>query len=192
MLKSFGELISSKVETIVTKVEKKILKREEPKHVRTKSAIILFSIMTIILLSYTLICMSWNGLTFVEGVYFWFVTFTTIGFGDYLPIIRQEIATPLEIKNSSKDKSYHTPSVFFTGVAFYTFILIGLCIVSSVLDSIMKILEERRLRPRFPTCVPRKSKKQVKSEKCDIPDKEETENDLSDLENYGFRKEISQ
>ena len=83
MLKSIGELISRSVETIVTKVEKRLLKREEPKHVKTKSAIILFSIMIMILLSYTMmlnIVISW---TYVEGIYFWFVTFTTIGFGGH-------------------------------------------------------------------------------------------------------------
>lgn len=192
MLKSIGELISRSVETIVTKVEKRLQKREEPKHVKTKSAIILFSIMIMILLSYTImlnIVISW---TYVEGIYFWFVTFTTIGFGDYIPH-RQEMATPsLNSKNSPNNESLNTPSMFFIGIAYYTSTLIGLCIVSSVLDSIVKVLEERRLRPRCSTCVPRKNKNHVGSDKRDIPDKEEAENTFIELENYGFQKEISQ
>ena len=41
-LKSAGELIAEIANTIVTRFEKKILKKGEPKQVKTKSAVILF------------------------------------------------------------------------------------------------------------------------------------------------------
>lgn len=45
--------------------------------------------------------MIWSGWTFVEGIHFWVVTFTAVGFGGNVPLPhRQEMATPsLNSKN---------------------------------------------------------------------------------------------
>ena len=179
---------------MVTKVEKKILKREEPKQVKTKSAVILFSIMMVILLAYTLFLNIFLDWTLVEGVYFWFVTLTTIGFGDYLPHITQ-----MKSINASKDyisedesaKPANSTTVFFIGVGFYSWCILGLCIVSSVLNSITAVLEERKFRPRCPRCIPQKKKNDVNSEQGNTPGEEEAENTYIDLENYGFQQEIA-
>ena len=201
-LNSIGELIAKGVNTIVTKVEKKILKREEPKQVKTKSAVILFSIMIVVLLAYSLFLDIYLDWTLVEGVYFWFVTLTTIGFGDYIPHMTQMVNLSMKSINASKNyisddesanlgNSTISTTMVFLGIAFYFMYILGLCIVSSVLNSIMAVVEERKFRPRCPRCIPKKKKKQVDSEQCNTPGQEEAENTYIDLENYGFQKEIS-
>ena len=198
-LNSIGELIAKRVNTIVTKVEKKIRKREEPKQVKTKSAVILFSIMMVVLLAYTLILNTIFDWTLVEGVYLWFVTLTTIGFGDYSPQKTQMVSISMKSINASKnyisdDESANlgnSTTTFFIGMGFYFMYILGLCIVSSVLNSIMAVVEEKKFRPRCPRCIPRKNKNHVNSEQRNTPGQEEAENTYIDLENYGFQKEIS-
>ncbi|CAH3122349.1 unnamed protein product, partial [Pocillopora meandrina] len=107
-LKSIGELIAKWVHTIVWKFEKEILKRPEPKQMQTKSAVILFSFM-VLLIVVSALCIRDSNWSFVEGIYFWFVTFTTIGFGDYI------LWKPTRIKKLSLN-SFHIDSV--SGLCF--------------------------------------------------------------------------
>ena len=84
-LKSVGDLMAKLVNALVTKFESKLFKRAHPEKVETKSAVILFFLMVIFIVANGRLVMSTQGWTFVESVYFWFVTLTTIGFGDYVP-----------------------------------------------------------------------------------------------------------
>ncbi len=158
--KSVGELIAKSINTIVAKFEKKILNRSEPKQMKTKSAVILFSIMVLLIVANGLLLMYFTGWSIVEGVYFWFITFTTIGFGDYVSREPQRIkqlslnsSVSQENMNGSLDAE-ETTFVIFAGLFFTFYNIFTLCIVSSVLNSIMAAIEESKCRPRCPGCVP--------------------------------------
>lgn len=159
-LKSIGELISRRVKVIVTKFEKKILKRSEPKRVQTKSA-----------LTHSL---DW---TFIEGLYFWFITFTTIGFGDY---VISNIDVPSYNKltfniSSHQENKDESVDLHIDNILNMLNCLIGLCIVSSVLNSIMASIEERTCRPRCFGCCNRKIQDHVNNEQNNIPELQEME-----------------
>ncbi|KAL9984087.1 hypothetical protein ACROYT_G006346 [Oculina patagonica] len=84
-LKSIGELIAKGINKIVTNFEKKILKRSKPKYVKPKSVVILSSLMVLLIVVNVLaITRQLTDWTIIEGVFYWFITFTTIGFGDYV------------------------------------------------------------------------------------------------------------
>lgn len=164
-LKSAGELIAKLANTIVTAFEKKILKKTEPKRVKTKSAVILFTFMVLLIVGNGLIVTSLQGWTLVQGVYYWFVTLSTIGFGDYVVRKRQVMnITGLKLYNELGNLGRASTKVFISIVFMFTTIL-GLCIVSSVLNAIMVAMEEVKLRPRCPRCVPRKTQELVQTPK---------------------------
>ncbi|KAL9984091.1 hypothetical protein ACROYT_G006350 [Oculina patagonica] len=160
-LKSVGELITKLVNTVVTKFEKKVLKRGEPKRVQTKSAGVLVALMVLLMIANSFFTRYIADWTIVEGVYFWFVSFTTIGFGDY------NVQQPQRIKQLSFDSSGNLANKdvdgnefifeFFEKKILTLYYLVNLCIVASVLNSIMAAIEERKWCPRCPGCVPRKT-----------------------------------
>lgn len=181
--------------TIVTKFERKILKRLEPKHIKTKGAVILFSTMISIIALNSVLLMDQTDWTFVEGVYFWFITFTTIGFGDYVVGQPQQRITILSLNSSIYQESHksldeeQTALVIFLDIFFTFYIIFTLCIVSSVLNAIMAVIEERRCRPRCPGCIPRKTQDMGDNDvPCsDAPKKCATNPTYSSMENYGFQ-----
>lgn len=195
-LKSVGELIAKWVSAIVTKFEVKILKRSEPKRLQTKSAAILFSLMLLMIVGNGLLMMFLAGWSLVEGVYFWFVTLTTIGFGDYTFSSSQRI-TRLTINSSRNQQNYTLQTVdagnitaFIFGQLFFTFyFILCLCIVSSVLNSIMATMEQRKCRLRCSGCVPRKTKHHAATEQNNNPEQHETNMTYLSMENFGFKKE---
>ncbi|XP_078357021.1 two pore potassium channel protein sup-9-like isoform X1 [Oculina patagonica] len=192
--KSVGELIAKWVNTIVTKFEKKILKRSEPKQMKTKSAVILFSIMVLLIVINGLLLMVLTGWSILEGIYFWFITFTTIGFGDY--VLRQPqrikgLALNSTVNQANKHDSgdADTSAIFFE--LFGTFYsILALCIVSSVLNAIMAAIEERKCRPRCQGCIPRKIQNHVDND--DSTEQRATNMTYLGMENYGFQKSNTQ
>ena len=193
MLKSVGDLIAKLFNTIVTQFENKVLKKVEPQHVETKSAVILFLLMVLLMVINSLVTMEFKDWTFVQGVYFSFVTLSTIGFGDYIlkepqRIKQLQLSANISKNLQTEDKSgdpMQTSSKLVSFVLSMPHCVLGLCIVASVLNAITSAIEKRKLRPRCSGCVPRK-----------IEDHVETPKKRSDLnmtslstENVGFRNE---
>ena len=195
-LKSVGELIAKWVSAIVTKFEVKILKRSEPKRLQTKSAAILFSLMVLLIVGNGLLMMFFAGWSLVEGVYFSFVTLTTIGFGDYTARSSQRI-THLTINSSRNQQNYTLQTVdtgditalIFGELFFIFYFILCLCIVSSVLNSIMAAMEQRKCRLTCSGCVPRKVKHHAATEENNNPERHETNMTCLSMENFGFKKE---
>ena len=161
-LKSVGELITKLASAVVTKFEKKVLKRAEPKQVQSKSAVILVVLMLVLMIANSFLTKSLRGWTLIEGVYYWFVTFTTIGFGDYVLHQPQKIQQ-LPVNGSEKfvKEDVGTKEFIFAVVQkklITLFSLMCLCFVASVLNSIMAAIEERKCRPRCPGCLPLKTR----------------------------------
>jgi len=164
---------------MVTKFEKKILKRPEPKLVQRKSALISVALMVLLMLECALLVTHLLDWTFIEGLYFWFITFTTIGFGDY--VISDMIKVPsynkstlnISLYQENKDESVEGYVYNFLGMLNCLF---GLCIVSSVLNSIMACIEEAgRCRSRCFGCCTRKLQDHVNSEQNNFPEQHEME-----------------
>lgn len=161
-LKSIGKLIAKYVNRIVTRFEKRIFKISEPKHMNTKSVVILVVMMTLLIVINGLSVMHLLNWSLIEAVYYCFITFSTIGFGDY--VLRQphrikELVLNISVnqkKNESCNHARETTSAIFVGLFGTIYILIALCIVSSVLNAIMGAIEERKCRPRCRGSVPRR------------------------------------
>lgn len=71
---------------LVSKVEKDLLKREgEPKFLNEKCTVLGFLLLLMLLLVCAGIQVSVDNWTFLEGIYCYFITFATVGFGDLIP-----------------------------------------------------------------------------------------------------------
>ena len=121
---------------------------------QTKSAVFLVSLMALLIVVNGSLMMPVFNWSLVEGVYFWFITLTTIGFGDYVPVKSQRIwKLSINISRNHEAKKETAvgakpPFAVFSGI-FYTFYLIlCLCIVSSVLNSIVAAIEESKFPSR--------------------------------------------
>jgi len=134
MLISVGSHVALALQLFITFVEKKLLRREVQGNTEMKSTVVTFVFMLLIIIFGALLTSHTDGWTFVEGMYFIFISLSTIGFGDYI-INDGEL-------NDPDDKK--TIAVNFTIVL----ITIGLCVVSSVLCSVSDVIEEKQKRMR--------------------------------------------
>ena len=148
-LKSVGQLVAHRIRTVVTTFERKVLNRQDVKHVKTKSAVILFLIMVFSIIVYGRLLMRSQNWTFVQCVYFCFVSFSTIGFGDFFVSANQPIplkqlvakspnASKIYLVNSSKGDAFKGARCLLFGLLA----MLALCIVSGVLNSVMAAIEE--------------------------------------------------
>lgn len=194
-LKSVSELITKLVNAVVAKFEKKALKRVAPKHVQSKSAAILISLMLVLMIASSFLTKLLQGWTLVEGAYYWFITLTTIGFGDYVFHQLQKIKQ-LSVNSSGKfvKEDVDEKELIFTVlqkklITLYS--LMGLCIVASVLNSIMAAIEERKCLPRCPRCLPLKTQDHpVNNGQHDIPKQHESDIDITclNMEKTGMQR----
>ena len=109
-LKSIGELISKGVNKIVIKCEKKIPRRSEAKHVKSKSAMISITLVMLLIVINEQAIVTHLDWTLVEGLYFWFITFSTIGFGDYVlrpPQRIKPLFTDVSANKSVRQENMH-------------------------------------------------------------------------------------
>ncbi|XP_028404715.1 potassium channel subfamily K member 15-like [Dendronephthya gigantea] len=85
MLTTFGDRLRYIIRSCILSFERKALKITRPQNIQKKSLIAVF-VITILFLclisAISGIIQDWN---FSLALYVWFVTFTTIGFGDYVP-----------------------------------------------------------------------------------------------------------
>lgn len=136
-LKTLGELVSEMINKFVYTVETKVLGRRKPRRVRVKSFFLIFALMLLTLCAFGLTQSYLEGWTFTEGVYAWFVTLSTIGYGDYVPnwsfLLRCE-----ESLNSKITLGLVISASALPGMA-------ALSVVSGVLNSLVEALEELRI-----------------------------------------------
>ena len=191
-LKSISELITKLVNAVVTKFEKKALKRMAPKHVQSKSAVILVTLMLMLMIANTFVTELLQGWTLIEGLYYWFITFTTIGFGDYVLHQPQKI-NQLSINGSGKfikedNDEKELIFVVLQKKLITLYSLMGLCIVASVLNSIIAAIEERRCTPRCPGYLPLKTQDHPDNNRQHIPNRQ-LESDITclNMENSGMQ-----
>ena len=139
---SVGELIKDGINVLIAKIEKKCLQRD-PCNLEMKCMAATSMLMVAMLLFGATIQMFKDGWTFLEGFYFWFITFTTIGYGDYIP------GHPQPVKDGEKPNGiaarFKTASVRSAAMGFLiTWTTLGLCVVSSVLNALAAFIEKRQ------------------------------------------------
>ena len=161
-LKTVGELIVYGVNKVVKKFETKVLKKSEVRQLQTKTAVILFLLLVMLIMTASILLARKAGWTVTESVYCWFITYTTIGFGDY---VAKDFPQSIQMLSSNGSRSHQgqekrvfeeeegTARIFVSILALF-FGIQGLCLVSSVLNSIMAAIEELNLRP---SCLRRKT-----------------------------------
>ena len=133
MLKSIGERIMDGIDSCFHAIDKKLLQREA-RSVNFRTSILLFFIMLVMLVALAGLAVCYEGWSFFEGLYFAFITLSTIGFGDYVPSHPEE-------KFGDRDTKQHHVALFVCVTFIY--ITIGLSVVSSVLLSVTRIFENK-------------------------------------------------
>lgn len=143
----------------VVKFERKIWRRPEPRNLQLESVVVIFVRMSMQIITNGLIGTTVGGWTFVEGIYFGFVTSTTIGFGDYMPSplrsvktnIQQALAGNTTSSDGATDTTFWHPADIVRGIIFLFVLILDLCLASSVVNSAVAAVEEWKSQP--PQCL---------------------------------------
>jgi len=144
-LKTTGELLATTIKFLVLKTETVILKKNEPKHLKKKTFFVACTLMVVLLISTGASAVYFENWTFVEGLYAWFVTFTTIGFGDY--VIFESLSRSVDQGEANEDQYVFKSLVLFIP---YT---AGLCLTSCLLNCVVDSVDEiRDFRDRYMNC----------------------------------------
>ena len=85
MLTTFGDKLKHAIRSSIICFERKLLKRNQPQNIHKKSLIAVFLVTVVFLCFISAISTKVENWDFSLALYVWFVTFTTIGFGDYVP-----------------------------------------------------------------------------------------------------------
>lgn len=134
--KTAGELLATFIRYLVVKTETVLLKRAEPKHIKKKTIFAACTLMIFLHITTSAYTMFFENWSFLEGLYAWFVTFTTIGFGDYVHLesLRREI--------ERGEASSHRMVTNF--IIFQFPYVIGLSLTSCILSCLVDAVDEIR------------------------------------------------
>ena len=141
-LKTLGEIIAKVVNSVVLVVETRLLGKTRPEKLKTKSLCLTFMLMILTLCFGGLTQRYLEGWSFVEGIYAYFATLSTIGYGDYVPawnVIRKAA-------NTADTDTRVNLWIIISALALPG--LAGLCVVSGVLNSLVEALEELKVNVR--------------------------------------------
>ena len=127
-LQLIGERMLCGEKYLVTKFEKKCLQRESvPNYLNEKCSLLGVLLLVILLVTCAGIHTVVDGWTFFEGFYAFFITFTTVGFGDLIP---GTVDGKMERVNT---------------VIQVIFIVLGLAAMSNVINGLVNCSEARNL-----------------------------------------------
>ena len=146
-MKSAGELLASCIKFIVVKADTFLLRLAEPKHVKRKTFFVANALITIIIVLASVSSIYLENWSFLEGLYAWFITFTTIGFGDYVHLE--------SISRKASNGEIPKYRVVFYGILLSLPYVISLSLVSCTLSCIVDSVDQiREARDRCITCCP--------------------------------------
>ena len=134
MLSTLAQHINEWIGRALKYCHERVLERK-PTGIGLKTALITLVISIVMILVIALFGCYLEGWRYLDGIYFGFITLTTIGFGDFVPLHPSENRDP---------EGYPAHVLIFTIMSIMYF-TIGLAIVSSVLLSIRNAMEDRSL-----------------------------------------------
>ena len=134
MLINVGNAVSLAIQRCIEFIEKRCLRREVAMDAELKSTVATCLFLIAMIIFGAVLTSHTDNWSFIEGVYFTFISVSTIGFGDY-------IINDGDLKHPDTTK---TIAVNFAVVL----ITIGLCVLSSVLCSVSAVIEQRQKRLR--------------------------------------------
>lgn len=135
-LKTLGETIAKVVEKFVLLVEREFFGRRRPEKLKTKSLCLTFILMVFTLCLGGLTQMYLEDWNFVEGIYAFFATLSTIGYGDYIP------GWSTLTKATADRRVHHWLILSALGLP----VMVGLCVVSAVINSLVDALDELKIQ----------------------------------------------
>ena len=135
-LKTAGELLATCIKLLVVKTETVLLKRAEPKHLKKKTFLAACTLMAVLYILISVSAVYLEKWSFVEGLYSWFTTFTTIGFGDYVPFVSL-------VRNAEQGKNSEGYLVL-QAVVFIVPYVVGLSLTSCILNCLVDSVDEIR------------------------------------------------
>ena len=128
-LTTFGDKLKHAIRLSITSFERKILKRNQHQNIQRKSLIAVFVITVVFLCSISAISATVENWDFSLALYVWFVTFTTIGFGDYVPQ-----------GTGKKDTLYRTLEITYALIAFF----LGLVLIATILHALSDWVDSKK------------------------------------------------
>lgn len=134
MLSTLAKYINEWIGRALKCFYERVLKRK-PTGIGIKTASITLMISILMILTIALFGCYLEGWRYLDGVYFGFITLTTIGFGDFVPLH----------PSPNRDPSGYPAHVLIFTIMSIIYFTIGLAIVSSVLLSIRNAMEEKSL-----------------------------------------------
>ncbi|KAL9966747.1 hypothetical protein ACROYT_G024866 [Oculina patagonica] len=143
--KTSGELLAASFRFLVVKTETVMLKKAEPKHVKKKTFSVATALMVVLVILSALSSTYYENWTFMEGLYAWFITFTTIGFGDYV----QFESHARKVAQGESPKT----SLLVHGIIFAVPYVVGLSLMSCILNCLVDSVDHiRNFRDRTMNC----------------------------------------
>ena len=126
--------------SVIIDFERKVLKNQDVGHVEIKCAVMTFVLMVIYISLSSTVQVVWEDWAFTDAFYAWFITFTTVGFGDYIPF---ESVVP-------RDDRINT--AFFHIIGTFP-ALCGLCLVASVINVLFRVFDRQGMKTdSIPCC----------------------------------------
>ena len=145
--KSAGELLETCIRYLVVKTETVILKRAETKHVKRKTLFVACAVMVFMLIFGSVFSIFFESWSFLEGLYTWFITFTTIGFGDYVHL--QSLRKKVDYGEAPSNR------LVINFIVFLLPYVVGLSLMSCILTCLVDSMDELRdFRDRYLRCCP--------------------------------------
>ena len=132
-LRSVGNRISEGISAAVKLFERKAYNRESEK-LEIKTAIIAFILLISIIIVPAVAFHAFEKWSYFESVYFCFVTLSTIGFGDFVPVTLKE-----DSSNDGEDQAVPVILEFLNLI----YMVVGLAVMSGVIVSISGVIEEK-------------------------------------------------
>ena len=127
MLNTVGENICHFVGFIIHRIEKRLSGKKEILgccKVKLLGSVSFLTVALLVLMAG--VSTKIEGWTFGQGLYVWFVTFSTVGFGDFIP--------------GNGTNTVNIVAVIYRNI----FVLIGLSLVSTLFNAITDLFEEKR------------------------------------------------
>ncbi|KAL9966745.1 hypothetical protein ACROYT_G024865 [Oculina patagonica] len=138
-LKTSGELLATCIRFLIVKTETVLLKRAEPKHVKMKTFLAASTLMVVLNILASVSSTFLESWSFVEGVYAWFITFTTIGFGDFV----QMESMVREVDHGETSKGYLLLYGILCSMPYVIGLSLTSCLLTCLVDSIDHIRDFR-------------------------------------------------